>query len=205
MICEGLFTIGLCGRSGSGKGYVSKCFAMKGIPAIDTDEVYRSLTNGGGPTECLMEIASTFGMSVLREDMTLDRSALRRIVFAEGAEEKLRMLNNITHKYIFVETLRLARLHKAAGARAIIIDAPVLFESGFSNYCDKTVCVTCPDDVSVKRIVERDGISEFDARRRLSSQITVDKLRECCDAEIVNDGGANVLLGVDRVIKQFGL
>ncbi len=205
MICDGLFTIGLCGRSGSGKGYISKCFAMMGIPVIDTDEVYRSLTNGGGPTECLAELAATFGQSILTEDMTLDRRALRRIVFAEGAEEKLRMLNNITHKYIFVETLRLARMHKAAGSKAIIIDAPVLFESGFSNYCDKTVCVTCPDEVSIKRIVERDGISEYDARRRLECQMSAEELRSRCDAEIVNDGKTNVLQGTRDLLLQFGL
>lgn len=205
MICEGLFTIGLCGRSGSGKGYVSKCFALKGIPAIDTDAVYRSLTDGSGPFECNAELASAFGQDILREDMSLDRRRLARIVFAEGAEHKLRMLNEIAHKYIFVETLRLAKLHKADGARAIIIDAPVLFESGFDLYCDKTLCITCPDEVSVERICSRDGISRYDAERRLANQISQDELRRKCDEEIVNDGSSNVLSAVDHIIRKWEL
>ncbi len=205
MICEGLFTIGLCGRSGSGKGYVSKCFAMKGIPSIDTDAVYRSLTDGSGPFECNAELASVFGQDILREDMSLDRRRLARIVFAEGAESKLRMLNEIAHKYIFVETLRRARMHKAEGARAIIIDAPVLFESGFDVYCDKTLCITCPHEISVSRICQRDGISAFEAERRLASQMTAEELRERCDAEIVNDGKTNVLIAADDIIKRWNL
>lgn len=205
MICEGLFTVGLCGRSGSGKGYVSKCFALKGIPAIDTDAVYRSLTDGSGPFECNAELASVFGQDILREDMSLDRRRLAKIVFAEGAEHKLKMLNEITHKYIFVESLRLARLHKAAGARSIILDAPVLFESGFDYYCDKKLCVTCPDEVSVSRICRRDGISAYEAERRISSQMPPDELRRRCDGEIVNDGLVNVLSEVDRIISLWGL
>ena len=205
MICEGLFTIGLCGRSGAGKGYVSKCFQMKGIPVIDTDAVYRSITDGSGPFECNAELASVFGQDILREDLSLDRRRLARIVFAEGAEYKLKMLNEITHKYIFVETLRLANLHKKAGARSIILDAPVLFESGFDYYCDKKLCVTCPHEVSVSRICQRDGISAFDAERRLENQMPQDELRARCDGEIVNDGKTNILSEVDRIIELWGL
>lgn len=205
MICEGLFTIGLCGRSGSGKGYVSRAFGLHRIPAIDTDAVYRSITDGSAPSECIAELAATFGQDILREDMSLDRRRLSRIVFAPGAEGRLRELNNITHKYIFVETLRLARLNKDMGAKAIIIDAPVLFESNFSMYCDKTVCVTCPDEVSVSRIMRRDGISEADARRRLANQMSVEKLRELCCYEIVNDGAADVTAQVAEIVRSLGL
>ncbi len=205
MICEGLFTVGLCGRSGSGKGYVSRCFAMKGIPAIDTDAVYRSITDGSGPFECNAELASVFGQDILREDMSLDRRRLAKTVFAEGAEYKLKMLNEIAHKYIFVETLRIARLHKKAGAGSIILDAPVLFESGFDVYCDRTLCVTCPDEVSVERICARDGISRYEAERRLANQISAEELRDRCHGEIVNDGKTNVLAEVDRIIELWGL
>ena len=205
MTIEGLTIIGMCGRSGSGKGYVSRMFSLFGIPSVDTDAVYRDIISGGAITECVGEIVSVFGSSVIDEEGKLVRRRLANIVFAEGAGDKLKMLNQITHKYILAETLRICSLYKKQGSKAVIIDAPVLFESGFDYYCDIKLCVTASDEILAERICSRDGIPEFEAKRRLESQMTSDRLRELCDHEIVNDGKTDIISQIKDFISKYGL
>ena len=118
MIIDGLKIIGICGRSGSGKGYVSRMFSLFGIPAIDTDAVYRDIIAGGARTECVGELVSVFGSGIIDDEGNLMRRKLAKIVFADGAADKLRMLNEITHKYILAETLRLCSEYKKLGKKA---------------------------------------------------------------------------------------
>ncbi|MBQ8474263.1 MAG: dephospho-CoA kinase [Clostridia bacterium] len=205
MIIEGIKTVGLCGRSGSGKGYISKCFEMHGIPAIDTDQVYRELIGGGASSECVSELVTYFGPSIVDSEGKLVRKKLAGIVFAPGNSDSLKILNSITHKYILAETIKRAKEYKTAGVRSLIIDAPVLFESGFSYWCDVKICVTAPEKVQIRRICERDGIMEFEAKRRLDNQMSEDELRRLCDYEIVNDGTGNMLDVTKSVAENFGL
>ena len=199
---ERIKVVGLCGRSGSGKGYVSSRFFECGIPSIDTDRVYRESVLSG---PCLCEIVSEFGDSVLNEEGRLDRRSLAAIVFAPGCEEKLVRLNEITHKYILQETLKLIERYEAEGHRSVIIDAPVLFESGFDKICDLKVCVTAPREVSVMRICERDSRSREEAERRLDSQIDESELVLMCDEAIVNDGESDVCVRVRQIIDKYRL
>ena len=95
--------IGLCGGSGSGKGVVSSLFDRRGIPAIDTDTVYRELTSVDSP--CNRVLSNEFGKEIISTDGSLNRKKLRTIVFT-GDDSKLHLkkLNEITHKYILDET-----------------------------------------------------------------------------------------------------
>lgn len=205
MIIEGLKIIGICGRSGSGKGYVSRTFSLFGIPSVDTDAVYRDIISGGARTECVGELVSVFGSGIIDDEGNLVRRRLANIVFAEGAADKLRMLNEITHKYILAETLRLCSEYKKMGKKAVIIDAPVLFESGFDYYCDIKLCVTAPEELLVERICQRDGIPVFEAERRLESQMSSERLRELCHGEIVNDGKMDVIEQIREITERFQL
>ncbi len=198
---ETLKVIGLCGRSGSGKGFVCELFSEYGIPSIDTDKVYRDIL-ADRSKGCLDELCREFGPSVIAEDGSLDRKALSRIVFS-GSDDKLSILNEITHKYILEETEKKIEKARADKKRAVIVDAPVLFESGFDRLCDITVCVTATDDISVERITRRDCISRDDALRRLSHQKTNDELRALCDLEIVNDASLDVTAEVEKIVKDI--
>lgn len=191
--------IGLCGRSGSGKGYICNIFASCGIPCVDTDKVYRHIV-AQKDSECIRELVSQFGNEILTVEGTLNRKALAPLVFSD--EKKLARLNSITHKYILAETEKLIEELKNSGAKAVIIDAPVLFESGFNRLCDLCVCVTCGTAVSVKRITQRDGIDEQIAEKRLSSQLSEEELRALCDYEIVNDDVADPKAQVIDFVKR---
>jgi dephospho-CoA kinase len=177
--------IGLCGSSGSGKGYISMLFNKYGVLSIDTDRVYRETTTKKG-SECLLELTKEFGNSILKEDGTLYRPALAEIVFSD--REKLNKLNEITHKHIKKDTQALLEMYEGEGARAVIIDAPVLFESGFDKMCDFTVCVTSPTERKIDRIMTRDQITREQALARLNSQKTDSELIELATYQIDNSG-----------------
>lgn len=189
--------IGLCGRSGAGKGTVSELFARFGIPSIDTDKVYREMTSAAPSVDCLSpcmrELVENFSAKLLRDDFSLDRAALADIVFAPGGEESLKLLNSITHRHILSRTDELISDFVENGARAVIIDAPLLFESGYDRYCDCIVAVDAPEDVLVERIVKRDGISLDAAKRRLASQMEFRELERRADFIILNNCGKDEL------------
>lgn len=177
--------IGLCGRSGAGKGYVSSVFAGLGFDVIDTDAVYRTtVVKKGSP--CLSELCREFGDEILDTDGCLDRRALSKIVFSD--KSKLSRLNGITHGYIRAETEKLILKSRENCSRGVVVDAPVLFESGFDSLCDLLICVTCGDFLSLERICERDSVSPDAAKARLASQLCENELRRRCHYEIINDG-----------------
>ncbi len=179
--------IGLCGRSGSGKGYVCQLFCQFGIPSVDTDLVYRRITEASIPlSPCMQELSDHFGPAVVNADGSLNRAAMREIVFGKDPAA-LSDLNRITHKHILEKTMEEAEELHRQGADYVIIDAPVLFESGFNSFCDCTVCVTAPEETLICRIKRRDGISEEDAKKRLASQKSEEELRSKTDYEIIND------------------
>ena len=175
--------IGLCGGSGSGKGLACRFFAQFGIKIIDTDGIYHTLTSTAG--DCLQEIENAFGTSVIK-DGALDRRLLANIVFS--SPDKLSLLNSITHKHILNEARRRIDAFRENGAIGVIIDAPLLFESGFDKECDATVAICADTDIRILRITQRDGISREHAVRRIQSQKSDEWLRGKCDYVIENNG-----------------
>ena len=184
-----VMTVGLCGRSGAGKGTVCLLFAALGIPSVDTDAVYRALTAPADePSPCIIALTDRFGPKVQLPDHSLNRAAMRKLVFGEGNEQNLADLNAISHRFILEQTRRLADEWFDRGASIVLLDAPVLYESGFDRFCDAVVCVTAPEEVLLTRIMARDGISRGDAEKRLASQIPAEELEDRADYVIVNDG-----------------
>ncbi len=172
--------IGLCGRSGSGKGMFSSVCVKQGFKVIDCDAVYRELVSK--PTDCLLEIQKHFGKEAIK-DNTLNRRYLAPIVFSD--KEKLNLLNEITHKHIVAEIGNILSQYNENDI--VVIDAPTLFESGIDSICELIVGIVVPDDVCVARITARDGISEQEARSRLSNQPTIDFIVENSDYVIYNE------------------
>lgn len=187
--------IGLCGGSGAGKGTVCSIFAELGIPSIDTDKLYHSLISTD--SECTREIVSAFGSDVYANP-GVDRKALRNIVFS--SPENLAILNKITHKHILASVRSIIK--NTGEARAIIIDAPLLFESGFDRECDVKICVIADEDVRIERITKRDGISPEIAKARIASQIPNDALKEICDYTIENNADTDELRKHIQVLNK---
>lgn len=198
-----MLIIGLCGSSGSGKGYVCRAFATHGVAYIDTDLVYRErvLSSSG----CVGELTKEFGNEIL-ENGAVSKPRLAKIVFeGEGASARLGRLNEITHKYIRIETDALVSKYKEEGYSAVLIDAPVLFESGFDKMCDVTVCVTATQEEKLERIMDRDGITKEKAQARLSAQLSDPELRKRCTYEIDNSHGSDVEGQIVSILKGLGV
>lgn len=199
-----MVVIGLCGSSGSGKGYICQLFTERGIKWIDTDKVYRDITSSRTP--CIEALADIFGIEILNEDGSLNRKELSKLVFnGEKAEENRKNLNRIAHSFILMETENLITAYKLDGAKAVLVDAPLLFESGFDKMCDVTICVTAPFETKLERIMKRDNLSLDDALARLRSQLSDDELRARCNYEIDNSGNKEIDSQLDSILKALNL
>jgi L-threonylcarbamoyladenylate synthase len=155
---------GLTGQSGAGKTTIGEVFASQGFNVIDTDALARKAVTD---SEVLAELKEYFGDDIIING-ELDRRRLAGRAFS--SPEKTLLLNKATHPEI--TRLTVEEIHKGEqrGARASIIDAPVLFESPLACICAKTVCVTAPREERIKRLAQRDGISESEIEARLSAQ-----------------------------------
>ena len=175
--------IGLTGRSGAGKSTAGDCARDMGIPVVDCDKLYRQMTSA--PTDCLRAIGETFGEEAVRGG-TLNRPFLRERVFSD--REEMEKLNRITAQYMEKELFRLLWEGDAfREATMVLLDAPTLFESGLNVLCDRILCVTAPEEVSVERICRRDGIDETAARARLAQQYDDAFFTSHCDVVLHND------------------
>lgn len=197
-----MIKIGICGSSGSGKGYVCKMFSTYGYKWIDTDKVYRDLATP--KSECVRELREYFGDIILNKDGSLNRRELSKSVFeGENSRERLNQLNKITHFHIRKETEKIIKLSELNGYNGVLIDAPVLFESGFDSLCDVTICVTAPTELKLKRIVSRDNITIEKAISRTRAQLSDEVLREKCTYEIDNSEGADIESQILSIISSL--
>ena len=195
--------IGLCGGSGSGKGSVAKMFLNFNIPSIDADKVYHELTDK--PSECLSELSSVFGKEILNEMGGLDRGALGKIVFyGDKAEERRKKLNTISHRHVLVKIREIISEYREKDYPAVLVDAPLLFESGFNTECDCIILVFAERETRIKRIVERDGITPSLAEKRIDAQIPDEELKSRVDYVIDNSGPFAKTYGqVTKITKEL--
>lgn len=194
-----MYTIGLTGSMGAGKSYTAAVFGEFGIPGIDTDMVSRQVTCPGTP--CLDELRRYFGSSILCSDGTLDRGRLASIAFAD--QESTLALNKITHKHILAECRKWLRQREAENQFAAVIQAPLLYESGFNYYCDYVVAVLCDTKTKLRRIYNRDGITEQAALARMSKQHDDRYFYNRADFTVNNNDGENIRLQIDIIIQQI--
>ena len=173
--------IGLTGGIASGKSTVADMFAGMGIPVIDTDVIAREVVNPGEPA--LAEIREAFGAGVIAADGTLDRGAMRAIVF--GDDGARRRLEGILHPRIRKKTVEQA--DAADGAYQVIV-VPLLVDSSLREFVDRIVVVDCDERTQVARLLERDTESEQQARRILAAQSTRAERLAIADDVISNDG-----------------
>lgn len=157
---------GLTGPTGAGKGYVSEYLRELGCYICDTDKIYRELTGKNSPF--LNVLSRNFGQDIIDGEGNLSRSLLAHRAFkSKDSQEKL---NKLTHPEILRISFERCRNALESGADAAVIDAPLLFESGGDKKCDVVISVICPEEIRLKRIMERDGITEERARERMSAQ-----------------------------------
>ena len=179
-----MITVGITGRSGCGKSTVTACFAARGVPVADADQISRQVLQLGSPV--LAQLAARFGGDILSGEGVLDRRLLADRAFAtpEGKAD----LDAITHPAIVRRIEAARQAAQAAGSPLFVIDGAVLVGSVIDGIWDRLIVVTAPYEVSVARIVARDGIRPEMARRRLDAQLPEAALAARADIVLANDG-----------------
>lgn len=176
--------IGLTGGIGSGKSTVSKMLVELGATVVDADEGARAVVEPGTPG--LAEVVAAFGDDVMDPDGRLDREKVADRVFKDP--DALARLNAITHPR--VRDWMAARISEAveAGAPVVVLDVPLLYESGLEAGLEEVVVVWTPPDVQLERAVGR-GVRRDDARARIDAQMPLEEKRSRATRVVDNSGG----------------
>jgi dephospho-CoA kinase len=178
-----MMLIGLTGGVATGKSTVAKMFGRCGAVVIDADQLAREVVQPGKPA--WQDIIHTFGTGVLNPDRTINRQTLGSLVFSHP--RKRRQLERIIHPRVAREQQRLTRQAAKIDPEAIVIyDVPLLFEAGIDKRVDKIVVVTADRETQIARLSKRNGLSRFEALRRIKSQMPMN--RKCQLADFVLDG-----------------
>ncbi len=187
--------VGLTGGIACGKSYVSSFLINKGYKVIDTDKISHDLYKNDTFINLLAQyIPETFVNGIL------DKKMLRDIVFSN--QSKLDILNALSHPLIYKRCEE--EIEKSDGI--IFVDAPILFEAGFDTLCDLTVCVYTTKVIQLKRLMERDNISESLAKKIIKSQMDLNEKKNKCDMLIKSEEDfsktdENILQVLERIDK----
>ena len=194
-------TVGLTGQSGAGKSTVAESLlALPGVRCLDLDRIYHELIAPGQPL--VAALAAAFSDAVVRQDGTLDRRALAAAAFA--TPENAQKLNAVTHPAILRETARRRQALAADPAvRAVLLDAPLLFESGLDRQCDRVIAVIAPEEVRLDRIRRRDGLPEEAVRRRFLRQQPEEFYTSRADLVLDTGGGQPLAALVQQAKRQL--
>ena len=161
------YVVGLTGGTGCGKSEAARYLAELGAKHIDADAISRSLTAVNG--EAIPEICRVFGDEVFATDGSLDRRKLHDLVFSSIAHK--RALEGIIHPLVQRKTVD--EIHSAAeeGYRVVILDVPLLFETGMDVLCDETWTMSVSEEEQIQRICQRDNLTREQAQARIANQL----------------------------------
>ncbi len=175
---------GLTGGIGTGKSTVARMFRREGLAVVDADRIAREVTAPGRPA--CEAIVRRFGREILLSGGRIDRRKLGDIVFSDAG--KRAELEAIIHPEIARGIA--AELHRleSEGHRIAIVEAALIHETGRRARFEAVIAVRCDRDLQMRRMVERDGISEEQVLQRIASQMDTDEKARASDHVIDNSG-----------------
>jgi dephospho-CoA kinase len=179
-----MIRIGLTGNIASGKSEIAKMLADRGATVIDADLLAREAVQP--ETQALKDIIKRWGKDVLKKDGSLDRAALRQIVFADQSE--LDALNRIVHPGVTRLRDREIALARERGDPIVVCVIPLLFERNIVDEFDAIVLVDAPRPLRLERLVATRGMEATDAMNMIASQMPAELKRARADYVIENNG-----------------
>ena len=163
-----ILTVALTGGIATGKSVVARLLAEKGCFVQSSDRLAHDLMKPGRPA--WRRIVARFGRAILDDDETIDRRRLGMIVFSRPRERHF--MNRLIHPLVLAEKKKIIReLEKKDIHKIFVSEAALTIESGFVPFFDKVIVVYCPEALQVDRLMERDGITRSEAKKRIRSQM----------------------------------
>ncbi|MDO9177257.1 MAG: dephospho-CoA kinase [Agitococcus sp.] len=190
-----MYVVGLTGGIGSGKTAASDYLHSLGIDVVDADIVARDVVAIGQPA--LAQIAQHFGTAVLLADGSLNRSALRTIVFNNADERKV--LETITHPAIRQEILQ--QLTASVSPYTLLV-SPLLFESGQYQFAHRNLVIDASEDLQRQRAAMRDGVSSEQINNIMAAQLTRTERNRRADDIVINHGDLADLYQQLHIVHQ---
>ena len=180
-----MLIVGLTGGVASGKSVVSRILKEEGAYLIDADQIARELVQPRA--SAWEELVKVFGKEILQKDGSIHRKKLAAKVFSDPTQRDL--LNRTLHPRIKEE---MGRRLKAIGQKdpeaIVVIDAPLLVETGDHREMDKVIVVISTEAQQIARLREREGMDQEEARRIMASQIATEEKVKVADFVIRNEG-----------------
>ena len=191
--------IGLTGGIASGKSTVTSYLKEKGYPVIDADRVVHDLQVPGGALYRVL--VEHFGREILDESGELDRAVLGQRIFSNSRE---RDWSNRVQGQLIREALADARDRQAAQSDLFFMDIPLLIEQGYEEWFEAVWLVAVSKETQLKRLMERNHLSEVEAQERIVSQMPLEAKRSHADLVLDNNGDlAALYVQLDAALKQL--
>jgi dephospho-CoA kinase len=196
---------GLTGGIATGKSTVAGIFASAGARVVDADRIARDAVRPG--TAVHADIVAHFGAGILLADGAIDRKQLAKVIFGDPAEQ--RALERIVHPQVKRQiALQLNRLRREMPGSIVIVDVPLLFETGMDRGLPATILVYAPEAIQIRRLIARDGLTRAEARARVNAQMPIEEKRALATIVIDNSGALEntrrQVLAVYRNLVQGG-
>ena len=193
--------IGLTGGIASGKSTVIQYIRYQGYPVIDADKLGHRVLELGNPG--YSKVVEKFGKGILNEDKTVNRLVLGGIVFADPSQ--LKALNEISHPIIAEMVLKeFESIISEDSGGIVFLEAALLIEANWYNMCRHIWVVNLDAAETTRRLQERDGLSESEARSRLESQLTAKERLAYANVVLQNDGSRKDLFSqTQRALEEL--
>lgn len=178
--------IGITGGIGSGKSYVCERLAERGISVYDCDSAAKRLIRTS--PDIRERLIALIGPDTY-VDRQLNKPAVARFLLA--SEQNAQAIDAIVHPAVAEDFIQSGQQW---------MECAIIYESGFNRLVDRVIAVTAPEEVRIRRVMQRDGISREKALEWMARQWSQDEVRRRADFEIINDGTADVDQQIEHIL-----
>ena len=192
--------IGLTGGIATGKSTVARLLRERGYPVVDADLLAREVVQIGTPGHA--DVLKHFGPAAVTDTGELNRAKIAELVFTDS--KKREQLETLLHPRIrALADERRAELAKA-GHKVAFYDVPLLFEKDMKSLFDKVICVYCPPDLQMARLITRNDFDMETAQERVDAQMPIDTKAKLADIVLKNETDVwDLGRALDQVLAQF--
>ena len=178
------YFLGLTGGIASGKSTADEFCKKKKVPIIDSDLIAHKIMEIG--QNGYKAVVDYFGTDILNDDQTINRRKLGGIVFNDKA--KLKKLNELTHPLVHQEIKQQMAQYRANQEKLVVIDVPLLFESGFESLCNGVLVISITPELQIERLMKRNAFTKKEAIARINNQMPLSEKEKRATYVVANTG-----------------